>query len=170
MFRFTLIFIVRITRPDGDSNSMSRAENRSNVYDRHYFFSSHLISHRLGPTRPGRTRVYVFIRYARTELHGGALTFVAQVDGDVLPEIKPVHDGPEQIGDHAGALDPDAQVVVARLYVVDLCVFPDHVQRLVEHDVQQHHRRGRDYFKHQFHHRSELKRHVTSVLDQVSRQ
>lgn len=84
------------------------------------------------------------------------LTFVAQVDCDVFPEIKPVHDGPEEIGDHAGALNPDVQIVVTGLEVIDFRVSPDHVQRLVKHDVQQDQRRGRDDFEHQFYQRRDL--------------
>lgn len=54
-------------------------------------------------------------------------TFVAEVDDDVLPEVEPVHDGLEHVGDHTGALDSDFQVVMTSLNIVDLGVSPNHV-------------------------------------------
>lgn len=56
-----------------------------------------------------------------------AFTFVAEVDDDVLPEVESVYHRPEHIGDHAGALDFDVQVVMASLNVVDLGVSSNHV-------------------------------------------
>lgn len=96
------------------------------------------------------------------------LTLVAEVDSDVFLEIEPVHDGPEQVGNHTGALYFDAQVVVARLKVIDLRVSSDHVQRLEKHRVQQHKRRDRRYFEYQLNQRFELKSRTKQMQDAIT--